>query len=221
MNIKRLTFWIIFVLILGLIVWGLYAAMNKSPSSLPKVGVPAPVTATDHILGPVDAPVTLIEYSDFQCPACELYYSMVKQLVNESSTTMRLVYRHFPLDEVLPGGQVQHPNADAAAEASEAAGAQGKFWEMYDLLFANHTDWTELPDPTAVFVGYATKIGLNVDQFKKDLVSQPIRDVVQADKSEGVSLGINQTPTFFVNGKAIVNPQSYEAFKALIDSAAR
>jgi protein-disulfide isomerase len=220
MNIKRLIFWTVFVLILGLIVWGLVVAMNK-PSVGPTLAAPAPVSLADHILGPADAKVTLIEYSDFQCPACELYYQIIEQLVNESSTTMRLVYRHFPLDEVLPDGKVQHPNADGAAMASEAAGVQGKFWEMYRLLFGNHADWTELSDPTSVFVGYATKLGLNVDQFKKDLTNQSLRDAIQADKNEGMSIGINSTPTFFVNGKTIVNPQGYEAFKAIIDAAAR
>ena len=212
MNTKRLTFWITFFAILALIVWGMIVAMNK-PVKGTSLGSPAPVTSTDHVVGPANAPVTIIEYSDFQCPACEQYYGVVSRLMLESSTTVRLVYRQFPL--------AQHPNAIPAAMASEAAGAQGKFWGMYDQLFTNHTDWTELPDPTSVFVGYAKHIGLDEAKFKQDLASSTLRNAILAEEAEGVSLGIDQTPTFFVNGKAIVNPQGYDEFKTIIDAAAR
>lgn len=215
MNTKRVVFWSIFVIVIALIVWGLAVAMKKSantPGGL-NLGTPAAVTDTDHVMGSADAPVTLIEYSDFQCPACEMYYPLVTKLLSdEGSTTVRFVYRHFPLS--------QHANAVPASMASEAAGLQGKFWEMYDLIFANHTDWTELPDPTSVFVGYATRLGLDITKFKSDLNNPVLRSAIQANTDEGIKIGINQTPTFFVNGKAIVNPQSYEAFKAIIDAAA-
>jgi protein-disulfide isomerase len=213
MNIKRLIFWIIFVAILGLIVWGLAIAMNKTSASLPQAGVPAPVTATDHILGPASAPVTLIEYEDFQCPACGLYYPIIERLMTEASTTVRLVFRHFPLS--------QHANALITAEASEAAAMQGKFWEMYRLIYSHQADWSDLPDAHATLVGYAQQIGLDIVKFKADLDSSAAKAAVVADQTEGEQIGIDQTPTFFVNGKAITNPQGYEAFKALIDSAAR
>ncbi len=212
MNTKRIVFWLIFAVVIILIVWGLIVAMNKPPKGS-SFGIPAPVTLADHITGPANAPVTLIEYSDFQCPACENYYPVVERLLSESSTTLRVVYRQFPLS--------QHANAMPAAMASEAAGAQGKFWEMYRELFSNHTDWTELTNPTDVFVGYATKIGLDIPKFKADLASSTLRDIVNADEQEGISLGINSTPTFFVNGKVLVNPENYDQFKAIIDSAAQ
>jgi protein-disulfide isomerase len=213
MNIKRLIFWIIFVAILGLIVWGLAVAMNKSPSNLPKAGVPAPVTAADHILGLANAPVTLIEYEDFQCPACGLYFPIVERLMTEASTTVRLVFRHFPLS--------QHANALITAEASEAAAMQGKFWEMYRLIYSHQADWSDLPDAHAILDGYAQQIGLDMIKFKADLDSNAAKAAVAADQAEGEQIGIDQTPTFFVNGKAITNPQGYEAFKAIIDAAAR
>ena len=214
MNIKRTVFWITFLGILALIIWGLAVAMNRplnvgdSPA-----GSPAPVSDTDHVQGPVNAPVTLIEYSDFQCPACEnYYYFVVKLLQDEPSTTVRFVYRHYPLP--------QHANAIPAAMASEAAGLQGKFWGMYDLIFKNHADWTELADPTSVFVGYATTLGLDVVKFKTDLKSKDLVARIAAYSDSGQTTGINATPTFFINGKPITNPQAYADFKKLIDQAA-
>ena len=211
---KRIVFWSVFLIILVLILWGLSVALKKSASGTPGLptGTPAPVTAADHIRGPVDAPVTLIEYGDFQCPACEAYYPLEQRVFDSSSTTMRWVFRHFPLS--------QHPNAVPAATAAEAAGAQGKYWDMSDMLFLQNADWTGLSDPTPVFVGYATKLGLNIPEFKADLSSSTLQAVINADEQEGESLGISYTPTFFVNGKAIANPQSYDQFKAIIDAAA-
>lgn len=213
MNIKRIIFWAIFVIVLGLIIWGLSVAMNK-PVASSNLVAPAPVTAADHITGPVKAPVTLIEYGDFQCPACGLYAPMVEQLIAaDASTTLRVVFRHFPLP--------QHANAMITAEASEAAAMQGKFWEMYKLIYAHQSDWENLSDAHDVLDGYATEIGLDMTKFRADIDSSVAKEVIAADLAEGQSIGIDQTPTFFVNGKAIVNPQGYEAFKAIIDAAAR
>lgn len=222
MNIRRTAFWLGFVIVLALIVWGLVVALNKPPKDVtPKLGTPAPVSAADHVSAASDTPVTLIEYSDFQCPACQSYYPLVTRLLSEASTSLRLVYRHFPLNDPGPGGRVTHPNALIAAQASEAAGKQGKFWEMYKLLFENHAEWTELKDPRAVFVRYASTLGLNLTPFEADLDSAAIKDFVMAQKKEGVAIGVNSTPTFFVNGKGITNPRTYDEFKSIIETAAR
>jgi protein-disulfide isomerase len=212
MNTKRIIFWIIFVVILGLIVWGLSVAMNK-PAPGQNLAAPAPVTSADHIIGLANAPVTLIEYGDFECPACGLYAPIVEKLIANASTTLRVVFRHFPLP--------QHANAMITAETSEAAAMQGKFWEMYKLIYANQADWENLSDAHTILDGYAGQIGLDMTKFKADIDSAAAKSVVLADLNEGEHVGINQTPTFFVNGKAIVNPQGYEAFKALIDAAAQ
>ena len=214
MNTKRIIFWSVFLIILALIVWGLAVSMSR-PLSVSDVatGTPTIVTESDHVQGSATAPVTVIEYSDFQCPACESYYwSVAKLLQDESSTTVRFVYRHFPLP--------QHANAVPASMAAEAAGLQGKFWEMYDLIFKNHTDWTESSDPTKVFIGYATRIGLDINKFTADLSSPISKQAIDSDIQSGQVAGINATPTFFINGKAIVNPSSYAEFKKLIDQAA-
>lgn len=216
MNTKRIIFWLGFVVVLALIIWGLIASIDKqakTPGNGSKLGVPAPVAATDHVRGPENATVTLIEYSDFQCPACELYYPIVEQLLASSTVPIRMVYRHFPLP--------QHANATISAQASEAAAIQGKFWEMYRLIFANHAEWTELGDPREVFVGYARLIGLDVVQFKADMDGAVAKDAVQRQLAEAQTLGIYQTPTFFLNGKIIENPQGYEPFKTAIEAAAK
>jgi protein-disulfide isomerase len=198
---------------MSLIIWGLAVALNRQPTvnGVP-LGSVAPVSSIDHIRGPENAKVTIIEYSDFQCPACETYYWMMERLFKEATTSVRLIYRHFPLP--------QHANAVPASMATEAAGAQGKFWEMYDLVFANHADWTESADPTNVFIGYADKIGLNKAKFVADLNNPALKDHVGADLKSGQTAGINQTPTFYINGKVIETPRTYADFKKLIDQAA-
>ncbi|MDE2040781.1 MAG: DsbA family protein [Patescibacteria group bacterium] len=211
MNSKRIIFWAGFVIILGLIVWGLIAAFNK-PGPGAELTAPPPVTAADHVIGNQNAPVTIIEYGDFQCPACGYYYPTVERLIAESSSTMRLVFRHFPLS--------QHQNAMAAAMTSEAAAVQGKFWEMYSLLYQNQDAWSNLNDPSSIFAGYAAQLGLNMTEYTSDIGSSTLRDVITSDQDGGIAIGIDQTPTFFVNGKVITNPPSYDQFKALIDAAA-
>jgi protein-disulfide isomerase len=215
MNTKRIIFWLGFVIVLGLIIWGLIVAMNREGGVTPKLEAPSPVTLADHVRGPAEAPVTIIEYSDFQCPACATYYPIVERLVTEASTTVRFVYRHFPLYPI------PHKNAVVAAEASEAAAMQGKFWEMYRLLFENQKLWENSDTAAAVFEEYAGRIGLNLEVYKKDVVSDVVKARVEKDRAEGVALGVNSTPTFFVNGTAVVNPNSYESFKELIETAAK
>lgn len=214
MNTKRIFFWLCFIVVLGLIVWGLIAAMDKQ-SAGPLVGDPAPVTSADHTknFGTSTPVVTMIEYADFQCPACGAYYPLIKHVLASSTVPIQVVYRHFPLP--------QHPNAPLAAQASEAASMQGHFWEMYDILFENQASWQDVPDPHEIFVSYAQRLGLNTEKFRTDIDSETVKNIVAKNKQEGVDIGINQTPTFFLNGKAIDNPQSYEQFQTAIEQAAR
>lgn len=213
MNTKRIIFWACFIIVLGLIIWGLVVAMNKPPIDTSLKSAPE-VSSVDHVSTVATVPVTLIEYSDLQCPACASYYPVVEQLVREASTTLRFVYRHYPLP--------QHKNAQLAARASEAAANQGKFWEMYRLMFENQTRWAELGDSGArqTFAGYAADLGLNLETYTADLDSDAVKAKVAADMKGGSDIGVNSTPTFFVNGKAISNPPNYAEFKKLIDDAA-
>ena len=213
MNIKRIIFWFSFAVIIILIIWGLIAASNKAQNNtIGTLGTPAPVTTVDHVYGPENAPVTIVEYSDFQCPACQAYFYIVERLVASSTVPIKLVYRHFPL--------AQHINAVPASLASEAASIQGKFWEMYKLIFDNYTDWTELKDPKPVFVDYATQIGLNIEQVRIDMASSSLKQKITDSVKEGIEIGVSGTPTFFVNGKFIDNPKNYEEFKTIVEQAA-
>ena len=165
---------------------------------------------TDHIKGAATSSVVLIEYSDFECPACAAYFPLVGAVVEQYKDDIQFVYRHFPLTQI-------HPRAIPAAVASEAAGKQGKFFEMHDLLFENQQTWRREGVARDHFVSYAQELGLNMDQFLIDLEDEALTRRVQEDFAEGRSLNVTGTPTFFLNGKKIVNPQSLNEFVSLIE----
>ncbi len=142
----------------------------------------------DHIQGPEDAPVTLVEYGDYECPYCGEAYPIVKELQSRPGNQMRFVFRNFPLSEA-------HPHAERAAEAAEAAAVQGKFWEMHDYLF-EHQDALEDSD----LVQYAEALGLDRSKFEHDIGSKAVKDRVHADFRGGLRSGVNGTPTFYING---------------------
>lgn len=172
-----------------------------------------PVTDNDWFEGGKDASVVLVEYSDFQCPACGAYAPLVRELNETYGDSLKIVYRNYPLITI-------HANAQLAAQAAEAAGIQGKFFQMHDILFGNQETWSKEIDPTALFVEYATTIGLDVEKFTVDLTGKDARNAVRDDIVSGNSSKISSTPTFFLNGVQITkNPQGIEPFKALIDAA--
>lgn len=180
------------------------APVTSSPGKLSD-----PVRNDDWVKGNVLAKTTLVEYSDFQCPACATLYSVIKKLLSEQGTNFRLVYRHFPL--------AQHGQAELAAAAAEAAGKQGKFWEMHDLLFENQRSWSGSSDiAEETFIGYASRLGLNVEQFKTDLVSQAVKDKIARDKTSGISGNVDATPTFFLNGEKVTSLSSYADLERLV-----
>ncbi len=211
-RVKRFLTWAGFIVIVALIIWGLIAAQQKAAREKASLILPDQIVVTDHIRGSETAPVTLVEYGDFQCPACRDYHSMVEQVIAaEASSTLRFVFRHFPLS--------QHPNAIPAAQASEAANIQGKFWDMHNLLFDKQKDWEAISNPKDAFVAYAKQLGLDEKKFSEDYELQSVRDRINLDYKGGVAARINSTPTFFVNGKQISNPSSYDEFKKIIDDA--
>jgi len=210
MNMKRVLFWFVFAVIMVLIVLGLIAAMNKPPKSELNLSLPAPIVASDHVLGAYNAPITLVEYADFQCPACAFYFPMVEKLLSEASMSTRFVYRHYPLFP-LP-----HKNAVVASQAAEAAGEQGKFWDMHRLLFENQTEWSESDNAIQIFETYAERLGLNTSTFRHDFNRADVKDRIQANHDDGVKIGVNSTPTFFVNGKPFVGKGAAEEADAEI-----
>ena len=169
-----------------------------------------PISQNDHITGNASASATLIEYSDFQCPACAGYQPMVNQIKKDLGDNIQIIFRHFPLTNI-------HPNAHLAAQASEAAANQGKFWQMHDLLFINQDSWSDLEDPEEEFHQYAVDLELNLEQFTTDLTSKETIDQVGSNYQSGLKAGVNSTPSFFINNKKIKNPTSYEAFKQIIE----
>lgn len=169
------------------------------------------VDPSDHVEGNPNATVVLIEYSDFQCPACKLYYPVVRDLSGKYKDNVAIVYRHYPLVD-------KHKNALATAKASEAAGKQGKFWEMSYTLFDHQEEWSILPDPTDALIGYARTLGLNTDTFKTDLNDPHFDDVIANDVTSGDVAGLTGTPTFVLNGK-IINGRTVDDFSKEIDKA--
>lgn len=208
--VKRTSLWTVGLLAVGLTVFGL-TRTSSNPATGGAGLLADALSALDQIKGNKESQVVLVEYSDFQCPACKAYHPVVKQLMEEFGDKIQFVYRHFPLS--------QHKQARPAAYAAEAAGRQGKFWEMHDLIFDRQNDWANQGDAEKLFLDYASELKLNLDQFGNDLDAAEIKDKVESDFKSGAASSVNHTPTFFLNGKEIPNPQGYEEFKALIAGA--
>lgn len=170
------------------------------------------VQPSNHIQGDESAPVTLTEWGDFECPACGQYYALVKQVKQEYGDEIAFRFRHFPLISI-------HQNAIISARAAEAAGMQGKFFEMHDLLYENQDQWSQSTSPTQIFEDYARQLDLDVAQFSKDIKSNTTNRIVQADLAEANKRGYSSTPTFEINGEKIENPRSLEDFQEVIDQA--
>ena len=156
------------------------------------------VTPEDHIQGPEDAEVILVEYGDFECPHCGRAYSIIKRIQKHFGQRLGFVFRHFPLSEM-------HPHAESAAEAADFAGAHDKFWEMHDLLFENQE---RLSEP--VYLELAEKLSLAPEALGQALEEGKYKAHVRADFSSGVRSGVNGTPTFFINGERHDGPFDYE-----------
>ncbi|HEX2174418.1 MAG TPA: Na+/H+ antiporter NhaA, partial [Nocardioidaceae bacterium] len=190
-----------------LLFWAARVFRGERTAGLPRV-LDRPVdVAHDHIRGRVDAPLTLVEYGDFECPFCARATGVGRELRLRFGDDLRYVFRHLPLPDV-------HPHAETAARAGEAAGAQGRFWEMHDVLFA-HQDELELED----LVGYAGELGLDVEQFVRDLGAEEHAQRVRADVASAEASGARGTPTFFVGDRRHIGPHDAETLaRALVAS---
>ena len=169
-------------------------------------------TESVHIRGNPDAPVTLEEFGDFQCPPCGQFAGFVEELLKEYDSRLRVIFRNFPLSA--------HEHAREAALAAEAAGFQGKFWEMYDTLYREQAIWSKAPNTRELFESYAGTIGVNLDQFKKDMDSNKARERVDSDQALADSLGIKVTPTLFINNRPVDSKdKNPEGIRAEINAA--
>lgn len=173
---------------------------------------PAPTFTSEEVMskdsyvkGNPSAKVVLVEFSDFQCPACLAVKPTVDAVLAKHKDSMLFVYRHFPLD--------QHPFARKAAQAAESAGVQGKFWEMYDLLFASQDKFSD-----AIFTDLAKQLSLDPAKFEADMKSSALTNRVANDQADGTRFGVNSTPTFFLNGKKL-NLSSFDDLTREVDAA--
>ena len=168
---------------------------------------------TNHVQGTSSTGVTLVEYGDYQCPACGSYYQPLKEALASYQGKVSFQFRNFPLFSI-------HPNAIAGARAAEAAGKQNKYFEMHDLLYENQSAWTSSSSPYDQFSGYAKQLGLNLTTFETDFKSSKVNNDIQADLKEGTRLSVDSTPTFFLDGAKISTPEnSVAGFSKLFDAA--
>ena len=186
--------------------------IGSSPNAYIKI--PNQIEATDWTKGNKEAKVTLIEYSDLQCPACKAFQPILTSLMAEFDDHILFAYRHYPLKTI-------HQNAVIAAQAAEAAGLQGKFWEMHDKLFETQTLWGTQSRSGAIedFTEYAVELGLDAEKFKTDIESAEVEDKVEGSFRTATDAGLNSTPTFFLNGEQIRNPKNLEEFRNVIRNA--
>lgn len=183
------------LLLLGAFVYSQYVATKANEG----------VTIEPHVKGNPEAEVVLVEYSDFECPACAQFYPYVKEIMETHGDKIRFEYRHFPLISI-------HPNAVPAARAAEAAAQQGKFWEMHDMLFENQPEWSKSPAPRRNFESYAEELELDVALFKQHMNASLIADAVQAGFDDARAQGFTGTPSFLLNGQ----PMEYTTFDEFI-----
>lgn len=192
----------------------LYHSKRQSLAAIPATNA-IPVTSgaeSPHIRGNPDAKVTLEEFGDFQCPPCGQFAGFADELLKEYDSRLRIVFRNFPLSA--------HEHAREAAIAAEAAGIQGKFWEMHDTLYREQANWSKAPNARELFESYAGTIGLDVDQFKKDVDGEKAKERVDSDQARGESLGIKLTPSLFINNQPVdPKDKNPEGVRATINSA--
>lgn len=202
---------IVIACLLGL--FGIYTITAKKDSGTKdSSSTTTQSSLSNNVIGKNSKKVTLVEYGDFQCPACGQYHPIIKQLISEYQNDIQFQFRNFPLQQI-------HPNARAASRAAEAAAKQNKYWEMHDLLYEQQSGWESSSSTKTIFEGYAKQLGLNVQKFSTDFASEAVNKTINADYEEGNKQGVTGTPTFFLQGKKIENPQTLDAFKKLIDQA--
>jgi protein-disulfide isomerase len=198
---------IIFIIILGVLITRSSSFVGggvvKDPTIL--------VRPNSHMTGTSGAKVTMVEFGDYQCPACAAAYPLIKQITEmyKSNPNFNFVFRNFPLP--------QHQFAQAAAEAAEAAGAQGKYWQMHDALYGGWNDWQASKDAMPFFIKYAQNIGLDLTKFQQEVSAKKYQSVIDADLADDSRLGLDHTPTVFINGEEQTD-LSVAAMKAKIDS---
>ena len=193
----------------------LYRSKLLQATAIPQaMAVPKERAEEVHVRGPADAAVTLEEFGDFQCPPCGAMAGPLQQIERDYASSLRVIFRNFPI--------TNHEHAHEAAYAAEAAGLQGRFWEMHDLLYREQSVWAKSSDVQSLFDAYAGMIGLNLERFKKDVSGEQVKAKVEGDRKRGEALGVRNTPTIFINDESVpptsLNPT---ALRAAVDAAVK
>jgi len=216
---KKVGIWLLSLIVIGGAVFGIIKLGENISPTIPPGQLNnddqnnfLAIAADDWTKGNPESGVVLIEYSDFQCPACASYFPILEKLAEDEGENFIFVYRHFPLKQT-------HPKAELAARSAEAAGRQGKFWEMHDLLFENQQEWANSLNTKNKFKEYAQELGIDVQRFEDDIDSGEVKTRVNRNLSEAQLIGLPGTPSFILNGEFIRSPQSLDEFKALIKNA--
>lgn len=190
--------WIIFGVICVLVLGGLVLLANKDKKDVSSIDPSKIIASTDteigdHVYGNKDAKVILFEYGDFQCPSCGGAFPQLQTIKETYKNQIAFVFRNFPLTSI-------HPNALAAATAAEAAGVQGKYWEMHSALYTNQDAWSSssTSDRNGIFESYATTVGVNLDQYRTDLVSKKVADKISRDRALAKKLNLDSTPSILI-----------------------
>lgn len=167
------------------------------------------IAGGNYLAASTSAKITLVEFGDYQCPACIDYHILVKQLLTEYAGQINYVFRNFPLS--------QHLNAPVSAYAAEAAGLQGKYWQMHDKLYESTGEWVASSDPKSIFIGYAESLGLDIKKFTSDMDSSEVKKRVQSDMNDGKVINLSETPTFYLDGVKIKGlTGNYADFKNVV-----
>src|SRR5947199_3063998 len=209
----------IIVAVVGFVTLGagviLYRAKRPQTATIPKAMAASKERAEEvHVRGSANAAVTLEEFGDFQCPPCGALEGPLRQIERDYASSLRVIFRNFPF--------TNHEHAHEAAYAAEAAGLQGRFWEMHDLLYREQSVWAKSSDVQSLFDAYAGMIGLNLERFKKDVSGEQVKAKVERDRKRGEALGVRNTPTIVINDESItrtsLNPT---ALRAAVDAAVK
>ncbi|MFA6082322.1 MAG: thioredoxin domain-containing protein [Patescibacteria group bacterium] len=155
--------------------------------------------------------VTLVEFADYECPACGQAAPIISQIASDYKDSVTYVFRNFPLS--------YHANALVASETAEAAGAQGKFWQMHDMLYSKQSEWSDSSAPLDIFSGYASTLGLDVDKLKASVQANTYKSKIDRDYNDGIAASVEATPTFYINGVKYTGSYAYPELKKALDDA--
>lgn len=204
---RNIALWLVVALTIIIVIL-IGVGLSSGPAQISSE-LTVPVSSSDYITGTSTPKLTIVEYGDYQCPACAAFDPLVRKIVLEYGDVVQIVSRNFPLE--------QHKNATSSAMAAESAGLQGKFFEMQEKLYSGQLDWANEDKPIEIFTKYATELGLDLNKFSSDMALPEITTKIETDLQGGKNSGVNSTPSFFLNGKKTLVPLNYDEFKQIVE----